>query len=268
MEAEDERLEDVDLAELVAFADGSLPPQQRSRIAARIQREPRLRELVDQQRAAVAAIAALDTPAPARLRAGVVADWPRPDDRSHRRSSSRFRRPRMLIAAGLATAAAVGLALVIVGGSSSPSVGDTVDLATAGPTAPPPAVDASHRRTLVASVGGNAFPNYAPRLGWRRAGAREDELDGRLAKTVYYRRDGVQVAYTIVGGEPLSWPAGVRVIDRRNLELRSLDYEGSAVVTWLRNGHTCVLSSDGATRRQMLKMATWEGGSAAATGRS
>jgi hypothetical protein len=260
MEAQDERLKDVDLAELAAFADGSLPAERRAVLAERIQREPRLRELVDQQRASIAAVAALDAPAPERLRASVVAGWPRPEESSHARSRHRFRRPRMLLAGGLAAAAALALALVMVGGSSSPSVGDTVDLAAAGPTAPPPAVDASDPRALVASVGGNAFPNYAAKLGWRRAGARSDELDGRLAKTVYYRRHGVQVAYTIIAGDPLGWPSGVRVLDRRHLELRSLDYEGSEVVTWLRNGHTCVLSSDRATREQLLEMATSERG--------
>jgi hypothetical protein len=264
MEGEDVRLSDDELTELVAFADGSLSPERHAQVAARLGRDPHLRELVDKQRAAVAAVASLDAPAPAALHAQVVADWPGPAERTRTRGAGWFRRPPALIAAGLATAAAVVIALVMIGGSSSAGVGDTVDLAAAGPTSPPPAVDASDPRFLAASVGGNAFPNYAAKLGWRRAGARSDELDGRLAKTVYYRRNGVQVAYSIVAGDPLEWPSGVRVLHDGQLELRSLDYEGSQVVTWLRNGHTCVLSSEGATRQQLLEMATAEEGSATA----
>jgi anti-sigma factor RsiW len=56
-------------AELAAFADGSLSPRRRAQVAACIERSRELRVLVGAQRAALAAVRALDAPAPARLRA-------------------------------------------------------------------------------------------------------------------------------------------------------------------------------------------------------
>ena len=36
------------------------------------------------------------------------------------------------------------------------------------------------------------------------------------------------------------------------------------VVTWLRDGHTCVLSGSGVPRRTMLELAAWKGDGAVA----
>jgi hypothetical protein len=260
MAAENGSLGDEAIAELVAFADGSLAPADGSRVAAKVQASPRLQGLVESQRAAVMAVAMLDAPAPARLQeavAGLLSAAPP--------APAAFPRPRLAFAAGLATAFAAVAAvavLVLAGGTSAPTIGDTVELAERGPTATAPAVDPRDSASLVTSVAGVSFPNYGGAVPWRRSGVRVDEIDGRPMKTVFYRHDGDIVSYSIVAGEPLDWPAGVNVVDRRGIELRSLEYEGTQVVTWLRGGHTCVLASTDADPGKLLELATWVGESA------
>jgi hypothetical protein len=60
---------ETDLAELAAFADGSLPPRRRALVARRVERSLELRALLDEQRVALEAVRALDVPATARLHA-------------------------------------------------------------------------------------------------------------------------------------------------------------------------------------------------------
>ena len=52
-------------------------------------------------------------------------------------------------------------------------------------------------------VGDIRFPDYADRFGWRPVGARTDEVAGRQAVTVIYRKGGQGVHYTVVDGKPL-----------------------------------------------------------------
>jgi hypothetical protein len=102
------------------------------------------------------------------------------------------------------------------------------------------------------------FPNYATKFGWRARGTRTDEIGGRATRTVFYGRGGRTVAYTIVGGDRLPAPAG-RAAAREGVQLISFRSSGRTAVTWVRQGHTCVLSGTGVDADTLLTLASWKG---------
>ncbi len=73
MAGDDEKLTDAELAELAAFADGSLPAGRRQAVGERVERSPELSALVADQRATLEAVGGLDVRAPADLHARVGA---------------------------------------------------------------------------------------------------------------------------------------------------------------------------------------------------
>jgi hypothetical protein len=91
---------------------------------------------------------------------------------------------------------------------------------------------------------GLPFPYWQDRFGWHATGARTDRADGRLLTTVFYRRGGEQIAYTIVAGDALPPALAAHTTERGGTVLASSTTHGRPVVTWLRRGHTCVLSGD------------------------
>ena len=84
-----------------------------------------------------------------------------------------------------------------------------------------------------------------------------DEVDGRRAVTVFYEKEGRRIGYTILSGEALDVPGGARPAVREQLRLHSLRDDGRVVVTWRRDGHTCVLSGAGVERDVLLDLAAW-----------
>ena len=147
----------------------------------------------------------------------------------------------------------------MVAGSGAPTIDETADLARRGPDEPAPSAYGADPNLLAASVAGVSFPNYEEMFGWRASGQRSDDLDGRQTRTVFYARDGSEIAYSIVSGEQLEWPPGAKQTTREGIELRSFERDGSTVVTWLRDGHTCVLSGAGVPREELLELAAWMG---------
>jgi hypothetical protein len=198
---------------------------------------------------------ALEVEAPATLRMR-LADERRAPARAGRR---RFALPA-LGGVGLAAVAAVVLVLAGVGGSAgAPSLDDAVALALAPSTKPAPAVDPANAQLVAAKVGGITFPNYSyawPK--WMTKGSRYDHVSGRDAITVFYRGPRGDVGYTIVDGKPLDAPDGARHVRAGGLDLSVLRRDGATVVTWQRDGHTCVLAGRGAgVEQQLVKFATW-----------
>ena len=113
-------------------------------------------------------------------------------------------------------------------------------------------------------IAGLRFPYWRDHFGWRATGTRHDRFAGRPTTTVFYRRAQQTVAYTIVAGAPLRAGAGARVTVRDGTTLRTLTSRGRLVVSWLRRGHTCVLSSTGASHAALVRLAAWRGGGAIA----
>jgi hypothetical protein len=178
--------------------------------------------------------------------------------RAGRAPRRRLGLPALGLGAGALAAVVIALVLVLAGGGpAGPSVDDAVALALAPPTAPAPAV--AGITALDARVDGVAFPNYAyvwPR--WRTSGTRQDRISGRAATTVTYHGPRGDVGYTIVAGKALPEPKDARKIKTARLELYVLRRGDATVVTWRRDGHTCVLAGRGkGVEPQLVKFATW-----------
>jgi anti-sigma factor RsiW len=197
-------LASADEADLVALADGNLAGDHRAEVEARVAREPELAAALERQRCALSLLAGLTTPAPLELRVRVA-------ELRHRRRRLRLRRwlPAGFVAAAAATAV---MLLMMAGGAPMPE--DIAAVALRPATA---------HVTPGEQIDGVPFPRPA---AWRAVGTRSDVVEARPTRTVFYERDGQRVAYTIVSGPALEH--GRRVL--------------GGALTWVRDGHTCVVS--------------------------
>jgi hypothetical protein len=84
-------------------------------------------------------------------------------------------------------------------------------------------------------------------------------VDGRAATVVYYRRGERQVGYVIVSGSAMPEPSATSGQTRRGVEYHALRVGGKPVVTWRRDGHTCVLTGE-TSRAELLDLAAWRAG--------
>jgi hypothetical protein len=242
--------EDDRHAELTALADGTLRGRRRARLLAEVGSSPELAERFEKQRRAVAALRSVEERAPAWLRARVEPE------------RKRRRRPFSLpLAGGLAAGAAFALilALVLPGGAGGPTVVEAAELAARPAVAPAPGRDPSEPALLNARAAGLAFPSWAKEFGWRATGRRVDELDGRRAVTVFYEKEGRRIGYTIISGERIDPPDEARRAVREDTVLYGLSSDGRVIVTWLRDGVTCVLSGSGVEADILLDLAAWKG---------
>lgn len=240
------------LADLSALADGSLDPGRRQAVEDRIAGSAQLRTLYERERAAVEMLRrAAAEPAPARLRMRLDAQ------RSSHDARRGWRGGYAVLAPALACAV-VALALLLPGGSpGSPSVSQAAQLALRGPAGGAPATDPSDPRSKLAQrVQGLYFPNWSGTLGWRAVGVRSDQLGGRGAVTVYYQRESMRVAYTIVSSPALARPS-TPITRVRGTALQALSLHGRRVVTWRRAGHTCVISATGVPTHVLERLADW-----------
>ncbi len=245
--------DDDRLAELTALADGTLQGRRRAQLLAEIGRSPELAERFEKQRRAVAALRSVDERAPAWLRARLE-----PESRRRRRRRLSFSMP---LAGGLAAGAAFAILLVLLlpGGAGGPTVVEASELAAQRAEAPAPGPVRSKPALLDVRAEGLAFPNWAEAFGWRATGRREDEIDGRRAVTVFYEKGGRRIGYTILSGDPIDAPDEASTANREGLTLRGLSADGRVIVTWLRGGHTCVLSGTDVDAATLLDLAAWQG---------
>jgi hypothetical protein len=217
-------------------------------------------ELAERGRALIAAAVA-ETMAPLALRERIEADSRRAAKRG---AGARWRSRGMLgllLPAGGLVAAAVVAVVLTLGGSNAPSVLATASLATRGPVLPAPAEDMSNKAVLRASIQGVPFPYWGDSFQWKAVGARDDRIEDRSAKTVFYENPkGVRAAYTILGGDKIYAPSSARKQTRAGIELWLAQDQGRRIVTWTRAGHTCVLSAPLAVPEQkLLELASWTG---------
>jgi hypothetical protein len=236
--------------QLAGLADRS---RESAAVRERVQRTPELASLLAEQERAVALVRAAQPTAPADLRSRLAHAEPV------------IRRPRPNF--GLLAAAAGVIALAVVAllpGAGGPTVARAAQLASLGPTTGPPIVDTTHPGSLRDSVSGVRYPYWQDAFGFTASGARTDRLDGRLAMTVYYTSDAGPTAdqttgYTIVSGTALPQPSGASVLRRDGTDFLSLRDGSRTVLTWRRDGHTCVLSAGpGVSVGTLLKLADWK----------
>lgn len=233
-----DRLNEQEIADACAFADGTLPHERRAEVEARVLASPELTALVARQRRSLAATGALCCEqAPESLALALRGLRPR------RVRPERRRRRRL----GFALSAAGGLAAVLVvfgvlslgGGTGGPSVAAAAHFALQPPSSAAPAVVSGTGR-LDAAVGGISFPDYSVARGWRAVGSRSGTVQGRPVTVVYYEKNGRRAGYAIVDGAALPRPDGARTT-LSGVEFRSLTRQGQQIVTWRSHGHTCVL---------------------------
>jgi hypothetical protein len=255
-------LSESEEAELAAFADGQLDAPQRADLERRLAQDAGLAHAYERQRAGMVAIvtATESVSAPLALRSRIEAMQrgeaaPRP----RRRWRPSF--GRWMPAAGLAAAAAVALVVVLLGGPPSTSA------MLAAATRPPAAavsLDPTQPALLRDRVETVRFPNFEGKFGWEATGVRTDEIGGRQTKTVFYRHEGRRIAYTIVEGEALPWPEDAAETTRDGVEMQTFKDGDRTVVTWRRDGRTCVLSATNVPTDELLTLASWNGKGAVA----
>ena len=75
---------------------------------------------------------------------------------------------------------------------------------------------------------------------------------------MFYGRGDQQIAYTIMSGPAV--PAGVRLHESvwDGVRIGSFLTQGRVVVTWQRNGHTCVLSGAGTPAALLARLASYK----------
>jgi hypothetical protein len=233
-------------ADLVLFVDGRLELDRAAAIEARAAAEPALRhriELIragrDQLRAAAAA-----TEAPFDLRQRIDALMAQP---------ARVRRRWRPLAALAGAGAALVVVIALLTGGGGPSVGDVLDAAGGSPVA---TVTPTGGPLLKVQVEGTRFPDYEQKFGWRAVGQHEDEVDGRLVRTVDYQKGNDEVSYSIVAGDALDEPDG-NDLEAEGTRLRQVG--DAPVVTWRRGGHTCVIEgSSGVSLDTIAELAGWK----------
>jgi anti-sigma factor RsiW len=220
-------------ADLVALADGNLDAARRAEVEARVAAQPRLATALCEQRAALALLATAGAvPMPPALRARVAEL-----EAGRTRTRRRLRLWLPAFGAAMATASAA-IVLMVAGGG--PGIDDVITTALRPATA-----DAAPRE----QIDGLTFPRYDK---WRAVGTRADVIGGRATRTVFYERDGKQIAYTIVARPALDGSG----------ERRLLEVDGRSAVQWTRRGHTCVLSGD-VDSATLVKLAAWRTSTAA-----
>jgi hypothetical protein len=222
------------------------------------ERDARDDEAAERGRAMIAAAVA-QTRAPLALRERIAADAARRDRPGRASRRRRFAWP----AGALATAlAAVAIAVVLASGGGGPTAVAVAQAAQAGPTHGPPPVDPSHQALLARAVDGVAFPDWSGEFSWKASGERSDSIEGRATRTVFYSGpSGARAAYTIVSGDALGVPAGAAARTVHGVELHVARGGVGQVVTWERNGHTCVMTAPASVpTSRLLELAAWDGG--------
>lgn len=211
------------------------------------------------------ALAALDdVVAPDRLRMAVA----EMADEARRAPEWRRRAPQLLRRGALrfAVAAAVPLVMVLVlafaaqrildqgGAPSPPSARDVAAVALRPAAAPAPAA-LPGGELLRAHAGPIAFPTWA-RNGWHAVGARTDTVGGHELRTVVYAdAAGRRIGYAIA--DALLPVSGGEQVTVRGARLRVLDRGATSVVTWRRDGRTCVLAGRGVPVGRLLTLASY-----------
>src|SRR5437588_11645655 len=252
--ADNSTLSAREMADLSALADGTIDPARRPEVEAHIAASPELSALYERERRVVEMLhhAAVTDRAPASLRARIEAQRPKPAALARRR----FGYAGAL--AGALAAVALGVALILPGGTpGSPSVSDAAALAIKGANQPAPVPRPDEPSgTIGDGIQDIYFPDWKGHFHAVAVGQRTDGLGGRPAVTVYYRWKGKMVAYTIVGMPALSQP-NANVTHKNGVALRTLRIDGRTVVTWRRDGHTCVISGPGLTASDLQRLAAW-----------
>jgi hypothetical protein len=223
-----------------------------------------------EQRYVAELVHSFDAPAPESLHRWIESLVTTPAGRLTRRADRRrpFSSPLGLLGTGAVTVAivAIAIALSLSGGSSALSLRQAAAPTLRAATLPAPPESGAHHAQIAAAVDGVPFPYWGERFGWRTTGAREDRIDGRTVKTIFYANAaGRRIGYAILAGTPAPRISGGVIAQRGGVSYRLLNENGGSVVVWQRDGHLCVLSGRGVASATLLRLASWGDRSATAS---
>jgi hypothetical protein len=240
--------------DLAALADGNLPAERIDEVEGIVLASPEHTRRLAEQRRVSALLGATDAVAPPSLHHAIATQ-------AGGRRARRVPSPRWSLAGVGALAAAAVVAVVLALGSGTaelPTVTQASRLGLRAATVASPAENPSNHALLASSVDGIAYPYWGKRFGWKTDGARSDRLGARTITTVFYKNARAQrIGYSIVAGEALALPAG-RAVKRAGVSFRVLNAGGVTVVTWRRDGHTCILSARAVSSSTLLALASWQ----------
>jgi len=234
--------------DLARLADGTLDSAKREgverSVAASHELQSRLR---DQRRAVDAVRAHTGERAPLALRF------------KRHALATHVRQRQRVFGLGLAGAlgALVWMLAAVGGGQAALTVADAATLAARPATATVPEPPDDHATLPHLHAAGLPFPYWEDRFGWRATGVRDDNVGGRALTTVFYRRGGRRIAYTIVPGARLPTAPGAETIKRGGIVVHAVTDDRRLIVTWLRRGHTCVLSGIDVPLETLTALAVW-----------
>jgi hypothetical protein len=156
------------------------------------------------------------------------------------------RRPTLLrpALAGVAALALVVAVVISLGGSRESPVVEATALTERPST-----------QSAQGSFAGITYADWAARFRWFKVGGRTDVVAGRRTSTVFYRHTHHRIAYTVFAGRPLEPPEDSDVLRAEGLELHRFKLGTQDVVTWVRNGRTCVLAGDVHNPLTLVKLA-------------
>ena len=161
---------------------------------------------------------------------------------------------------------AIAMAVDLSGGSSTLSLREAAAPTLRTATLPAPSESSAHQAQLAVAVEGVPFPYWGEHFGWRSTGMRSDQMAGRAVTTVFYSDgSGRRIGYAIIAGAPAPRIDGGAVLWRGGVSYRLLTENGAPVVTWLRDGHLCVISGNGVPSATLLRLASWSDRNATAS---
>jgi hypothetical protein len=173
---------------------------------------------------------------------------------------ARRTRPRIALAGAVAAiAAAAVLALTLVAElGTHPTIAEAARPSALAATAPAPTQNARRPTLLRASFAGVTYPDWDHQFGWRTTGRRQDSLEGgRNAETVFYQHTHHRIGYTVVSGRPLKPPGHAQRFVVNGLQMLAYKDGRRDVVTFERNGRTCILAGVVHRRSTLVKLASW-----------
>ncbi|HTU96234.1 MAG TPA: hypothetical protein VMF14_10380 [Solirubrobacteraceae bacterium] len=154
-----------------------------------------------------------------------------------------------------AAAALLAVGVLLPGGPGTPSLSQAAALAGRGAAQPAPTPDPDDPGVkLSEQVGDVYFPNWTSTLGWRPTGLRHDMLMMHSAVTVYYRLGTGRLAYTILSAPALPQPTA-QVTVEHGMTVRTLRVHRELMVTWRRDGSTCILTGTHVSAAQLRRLA-------------
>jgi len=235
--------------DLARLADGTLEPARREAVERSVAGSGELQSRLRDQRRAVDAVRAHTSE-----RAPLVLRLRR---RAHATTPARHRSRILGLVLTGALGALVWTLAAIGGGQAGLTIVGAATLAARPATATVPEPPDDHATLPHLRAAGLPFPYWEDRFGWKATGVRNDDVDGRALTTVFYRSHGRRIAYTIVPGARLPAVPGAETFTRGGIVVHASTDDRRLIVTWLRRGHTCVLSGIDVPLATLTALAVW-----------